>query len=336
MQLPHDIERIVTHNDFDGIVSAALLSKALGCDSFLFTGPGAVSNSTVTIGIRDAVCDLPYPLECGLWFDHHAGNLDVVKLRGIDPETIPGRFDTKPSCARVILGHLTGLGLALPGFYEETVAETDTIDSFDYRSVEEWRRETPGKLVDMSLKARVGTRSDHFDYLDYLAGRVRDNPLAAIAAEDEVLARIREYRGEEEKMSALLKDGASFLEGDRNGELVVVDLTHHKREPRVQRNLAYILHPGALGAAVLSPVFRGGTKTNDISVSISLSMNMTGREHAKDMGEIMRLLNIGDGHPGAAAGTVHCDSKDAMLRAKKKLLADIWRIWASMDPGKPA
>ncbi len=336
MPLPGDIQRIVTHNDFDGIVSAALCSRALGCESFVFTGPNSVTNSTVTIGPKDAVCDLPYPLECGLWFDHHAGNLDVVKLRGIDPGSIPGRFDTKPSCARVVLDHLEASGVVVPDFYEATVTETDTIDSFDYRSVEEWRMETPGKLVDMSLKARMGTRRDHFDYLDYLTGLVRDKPLDEIAVDGEVAGRIGEYRADEKRMSALLEQGASFLGPDSGGELVIVDLTHHKREPRVMRNLAYILHPGALGAAVLNPVFRGGTKTNDISVSISLSMNMTGREHGKDMGEIMRLLNIGDGHAGAAAGTVHCGSKDEMMRAKKKLLADIWRIWVSMAPGKTA
>ena len=77
----------------------------------------------------------------------------------------------------------------------------------------------------------------------------------------------------------------------------------------------------------MSPLFRGDRKTNDISLSMSLSMNMVGKEHGKDIGEIMRELDIGDGHVGAAAGTVRSESKDQMLRAKKKILADIWKRW---------
>jgi Flp pilus assembly CpaF family ATPase len=43
----------------------------------------------------------------------------------------------------------------------------------------------------------------------------------------------------------------------------------------------------------------------------------------------MRTLNIGDGHPGAAAGTVHCKSKQEMLKKKKELLEQIFTLWSS-------
>ncbi len=62
-------------------------------------------------------------------------------------------------------------------------------------------------------------------------------------------------------------------------------------------------------------------------------MNMTGRDHKKDMGEIMRELDIGDGHTGAAAGTIHCHSKDMMLREKKRALDEIWAMWKAMPAG---
>lgn len=131
-------------------------------------------------------------------------------------------------------------------------------------------------------------------------------------------------------MVEFIERSASFLPQDRDRELVVLDFIPHKRPPRVIRNLAYLVHPRALGVVTLNPLFRGGRKTTDFSVSMSLSMNMTGREHGKDIGEIMRSLNIGDGHIGAAAGTVHCGSKDEMLRAKKRLLDEIWDAWRAM------
>ena len=78
---PSAYEKIVTHNDFDGLVSAALCAWALKVDRIRFAGPLTITKSQMTITEKDVVCDLPYPLECGLWFDHHEGNLQDLELR---------------------------------------------------------------------------------------------------------------------------------------------------------------------------------------------------------------------------------------------------------------
>jgi hypothetical protein len=62
-------------------------------------------------------------------------------------------------------------------------------------------------------------------------------------------------------------------------------------------------------------------------MALSIQGNREG--HRKNIGEIMRVLNIGDGHPGAAAGTIQCASKQDMLKKKKDLLTQILRLWAS-------
>jgi hypothetical protein len=330
--IPGTFERIITHGDFDGLVSAALCSIAFDIERFVFTGPNSITRSEISIDGRDIVCDLPYPLECGLWFDHHPGNREAVKLRGIDPSTIPGRFDEKPSCARVVFDYLRKSGMEVPEYFSETVQEADVIDSFDFDSVEAWRAETPGKLVDMSLKVYFPTPRDQAKYHNYLTLLLRDNPLDKILDDDDVAKNLERYREEERRMIEFIEKSVSFLPKDDGKEIIVLDFTHHKRRPRVLKNLAYLVHPGALGVLTLNPLFRGGRKTTDFSVSMSLSMNMTGRDHGKDIGEIMRSLDIGDGHIGAAAGIVHCSSKDEMLRSKKRILAEIWKLWMSM-PG---
>ncbi len=326
----YDFKRIVTHNDFDGIVSGAICSLVSGCDHFVFTGPNSIARAEVSVGPSDVVTDLPYPLDCGMWFDHHPGNLDAVKLRGIDPATIPGRFAEKPSCARVVFEYFTEDGFEFPPHIAATVEEADTIDSFDYRNVAEWREETPGKLVDMSIKSDFRDFREQTRFLQHLTGMVRDMLLTDIASDEDIAARIENYRAGEEKMMKLITESVSFLKEDKDRELIVMDFTHHKRRPRVIRNLAYMLYPEALGAMTINSLFRRGTKTNDLSISISLSMNMTGRDHGKDMGEIMRELDIGDGHTGAAAGTIQCHSKDMMLREKKRALDEIWAMWKKM------
>ena len=85
-------DRIITHNDFDGIASAAICLSVYEIDTVFFTGPSQITENRLPIGNGDIVCDLPYPISCGMWFDHHEGNLNDVKLRGIDPQTIPGAF----------------------------------------------------------------------------------------------------------------------------------------------------------------------------------------------------------------------------------------------------
>jgi hypothetical protein len=325
--------RIITHSDFDGIVSAAVCSRLFGCDRFVFTGPNAIARAEISIDTDDIVCDLPFPLQCGLWFDHHPGNLAELKLRNIDPDAIGGRFDAKPSCARVVYEYGRDAGHELPGFYAETVSEADMIDSFDYRSVDEWRRETPGKLVDMSMKVYFPSPRDKTKHLDLLVSLVRDNPLGDVLEDERVATNIERFREEERRMIEFIEKSISFLPQDTRRELIVLDFTALKRQPRVLRNLAYLAHPAALGVLVLNPLFRGGRKTNDFSVSMSLSMNLTGRDHGKDMAEIMRELNIGDGHVGAAAGTVHCGSKDEMVRRKRVLLDEIWELWKSAPAG---
>jgi len=58
---------------------------------------------------------------------------------------------------------------------------------------------------------------------------------------------------------------------------------------------------------------------------------MNRREHTKDIGEIMRSLNIGDGHPGAGAGRIACRSKNEMLKVKEETTARIISIWKGME-----
>ena len=202
-----DYDRIITHGDFDGVVSGAICSFVLGVDTFIFTGPSAITRAEISIGTRDVVCDLPYPLECGLWFDHHPGNCEALALRGIDPAGIPGRLDgTKPSAARVVFEYFSERGANLPARFAETVAEADTIDSFDYRTVDEWLRETPGKLVDMSLKAQFPSPRERTKFLDLLVRLVRDGSLADVLRDAVVAGCVARYRDEEKRMIEFLKN----------------------------------------------------------------------------------------------------------------------------------
>ena len=334
MTLPHHpnlqgYEKIVTHNDFDGIVSASLCSWALKIQKVLFAGPLAINRSQITITEKDVVCDLPYPLQCGLWFDHHEGNLQELTLRKIDVQSIPGRFDLKPSCSRVVFEYFSERE-ELPSYFLKAVEEADIIDSFSYSSIEDWRRETPGKVIDLTLKVRFTSAEDQASYMRNLVQHVRDRSIEEVSRLDFVQRRLRQYQDEEGRMLRIIQDASGFNEEDKKKEVVVIDLTSYQRRPHLIKNLAFLIYPEALGVLeVYNLMDHQGVKSNHLGVSMSLSINGNKKDQSKNIGEIMRTLNIGDGHPGAAAGTVCCQSKQEMLKKKKELLGQMFRLWSS-------
>ena len=320
-------ERIITHDDFDGIVSAAICSHVFGIHEFKFAGPRTITESKIMITEEDIVCDLPYPLTCGLWFDHHQGNMEELKYRGIDPDEIDGCFAFEPSCSRVVYDYFSRTE-KLPPHFQEMVQEADIIDSFAYRSIDEWRKETPGKVIDSTIKLRSAERRERIRSMQRLVHLLRDQELSVVAELPEVQERYHQFRAEEEQMIEQIRQDATFLPEDKNRELINIDLTKHNRQPTIVKNLAYLVYPEASGVIEIKNRFRKEVKTNDLSFSMSLSLNLNEVEHGKDVGEIMRILNIGDGHSGAGAGTIDCSSKDEMLRKKQEILSRIYRIWS--------
>jgi oligoribonuclease NrnB/cAMP/cGMP phosphodiesterase (DHH superfamily) len=321
-------EKIITHNDFDGIVSAVLCAWALGVDRLVFTGPLTITKSQITITEKDVVCDLPYPLQCGLWFDHHEGNREELAYRGIDLQTIPGRFELKPSCSRVVYDYFSERA-GLPSYFLDAVEEADIIDSFSYASIEEWRRETPGRMIDWTLKARFQTNEDHFAYMRNLVQQLRDRPIEEVSNLSFVQKRLKQYREEEGRMVKVIQDSSSFLEQDHQKEIVVIDLTPYQRSPHLIKNLAFLIYPESMAVLETYNLLDRGVKSNHLGVSMSLSIKANQQVTRKNIGEIMRVLNIGDGHPGAAAGTIRCKSKQEMLKMKKEVLTQIFKIWSS-------
>ncbi len=127
----------------------------------------------------------------------------------------------------------------------------------------------------------------------------------------------------------MIKDSSSFLDRDQKREVVIIDLTQYQRRPHLIKNLAFLIHPDALAVLEVYNLMNRGIKSNHLGFSMSLSINANRDSRARNIGEIMRTLNIGDGHPGAAAGTLRCSSKQEMLKKKKEVLGEIFSLWSS-------
>jgi hypothetical protein len=323
-------EKIITHNDFDGLASAAICSFVFQIENIQFAGPNTISSAQISISEQDIVCDLPYPLTCGLWFDHHVGNLEELKYRRIDPATIPGRFEALPSCAHVCFDHFNQ-SQPLPVYLEQLVAEADIIDAFNYSSIEEWRRETPGKIIDAAIRAHLDDVKQKRHLLRQWILLLRAHPIHTVAVTPTVQESYQRYLNEEQEMLKLIEQNAIFLEQDARQEIILLDFTQFNRRPVVIKNLAYLLFPQALAVLELNALFNRGVKTTNFGISMSLSLTLNGVPHQRDIGEILRELNLGDGHAGAAGGTVYCNSKNEMLKQKQHILQEIFRLWQNQD-----
>jgi len=317
--------RVVTHNDLDGVVSAALCAGVHQIDEVVFTGPNTISRKGYTVTKNDVVCDLPYPGECGLWFDHHSGNLEEAKRLGNDPEKLAGKFAPEKSCARVILEFYKD-EFDFPDFYEETVTEVDKVDSFDYKTVEEWRRETPAKVINDSLRSQFKDREEEEDFLRFMISRLGEASMSEVAKDPAVQKRYQIYLRQEKTMISIIETSSYFYPEGKNEEYAIIDLTKYNKQTFVVRNLAQILFPDIRGVFLIQNLFEQGVKTNNFKISGSLTIKNNGFK--KDIGGIMRQLNIGDGHAGAGSGQVYCDSKAEMEKKKKKILEEIYALWA--------
>jgi hypothetical protein len=161
---------------------------------------------------------------------------------------------------------------------------------------------------------------------------LRDHPLEVVAANPEIMKPYEDYKGQEERMLAILQEASYFLPDDQGHEMVVVDLTRYKKRPSVSKNLAFLLYPASQAVVEIRSLYDRGIKTNDLGISISLSPNVDSVTVQKDLGGMMRGLNIGDGHKGAAGGKIRCGSKDEMVRRKGELLGKVLALWQATRP----
>ena len=96
--------RLVTRSDFDGLICAALLKQVEQIDSIQFVHPKDLQDGKCDIGANDVLTNVPYVPGCGLWFDHHATEIERV-VGKID---FRGDCRLAPSAARVVYDYYGG------------------------------------------------------------------------------------------------------------------------------------------------------------------------------------------------------------------------------------
>ena len=88
----------------------------------------------------------------------------------------------------------------------------------------------------------------------------------------------------------MIRDASYFNEEDERKEMVVIDLTSYQRRPHLIKNLAFLVHPEALGVLeVYSLTDHQGVKSNHLGVSMSLSIHGNKKDQSKNIAKSCEL-----------------------------------------------
>jgi oligoribonuclease NrnB/cAMP/cGMP phosphodiesterase (DHH superfamily) len=270
--------RIVTRADFDGIVCAVLLRAALGDDlPLVWAEPGDMQRGLVDVHRGDVVANLPYHVNCDLWFDHHFSNTPA--------EPVAGLFEIAPSAAGLVYRYY---GERIAGDYDELVHQTDRIDSADLTEDEvQFPENYPYVLLSMTISGR---ELQDAPYWNRLVELLRGHPIEAVMADDEVKQRClkvvednRDYRLHLEAHTTI------------DGVVAVTDFRDLPQTPRGNRFLVYSLYPQTVVQAKIRYNDRDRSR-----VIVSVGHSIFNRNCRVNVGQLLAGYG-GGGHRGAGS-----------------------------------
>lgn len=311
--------RLLSRADFDGLVCAVLLRHLGLMDRWDFVHPKDVQDGKVAVTADDILANAPYAPGIGLWFDHHASEIERL---GFDFH-FQGASEPKPSCARVIWDHYGGRR----AFPERFVEMMDAVDRCDSGQLTREEVLAPGGWVLLSFLTdpRTGLGRYH-DYrisnrelMDRMVEWCTTLPVEEILAREDVRERIDRYREQDGHFRSQL-EGCTVV----HERLAVIDL---REEPEIftgNRFLVYSLFPDC---NISMHVLWGRARRN---VVFTLGHSILNRTCNVDVGGLM-LEYGGGGH--RSVGTCQVATADAE-RVKQELVERITFIGRYASSGR--
>ena len=293
--------RLVTRSDFDGLICAALLKQVETIDSIQFVHPKDLQDGKFEVAADDVLTNVPYVSGCGLWFDHHATEIERIVGR------VPFQGDCwlAPSAARVVYDYYGGAA-RFPGI-EEMMREVDKADSAlftpdDILHPEGW------VLLSFLMDARTGLgrfrdyRISNYQLMYDLIDACMTKTIGEILAMSDVQERVVRYFEQDTLFRKMLSDH-SWTEDN----VVVTDLRDVTLIPCGNRFLIYASYLEANTSIWIVNGFQGKNCVFACGHSI---LNKTSRTH---VGSLVRQFG-GGGHEAAGTCQVPHEDAEAVLR----------------------
>lgn len=316
---------IISHTDFDGVISASLLSLATKINFIRFISHNQVWLEQLTGS--EIIADLPCPWKCDLWFDHHESNKKEMIERGIDINDIPGKFQLTDSCADIIYDYYKDK-IEFPEYFKNLVKETNQIDSMKYDSIAQWQKKTPVKMI--AWTTQLLKDEDYKNFLHYLLKLtkhiIKYSPEELIKL-DFFKYRYKAFEEYKEYSLNLVKKVYYFYKKDLNKTMAIVDFTEFKKAPRMDKNFIYIFEPETDAVLLINSEFKNNVKTNNLKFSLGVNFTKSQKLKNINVAKMFEELELGGGHPKAAGGKLKCYSKNERLKMKEFIIQEIINKW---------
>lgn len=229
--------RLVTRSDFDGLICAVLLKQVEAIGSIQFVHPKDLQDGKFEVTAEDILTNVPYVPGCGLWFDHHATEIDRV----IGQEKFSGACRLAPSAARVVYEYYGG-ARRFPGI-EEMMGAVDKADSAQFTS-DEILNPTGWPLLSFIMDARTGLGR----FKDYSISNYQLMHELIDACTHLTIDEILQLPDVQERVVRFFEQDVLFrqmLAGHTrvDGDVIVTDLRGVETIYAGNRFLIYALHP---------------------------------------------------------------------------------------------
>lgn len=292
--------RLVTRADLDGVASAVLLTTVENVEQVVFANPKDIEDRTIEVKPGDAIANLPFHPNAGMWFDHH----EKAEEQPIGMAKVKGKWGASLSSARLIFEYFDSPLLTK---YEDMLRETDRIDSANL-SIEDVLDPKGWVLLSFTLDPYMGLAAFH-SYANIIISAIKSGS---------TIARILEIPEVKGRVGRFLLDADDFKEELKNatrldGNVIVTDAREVDIMPTGNRFLAFALFPEGNVQLVLTK----DHAKDQVRVRIGKSIfRHTCRIH---LGHL--AAEYGGGGLSGAAG-FNLDTKDA----EQKIADIIWRL----------
>ena len=302
--------RLVTRSDFDGLICAVLLKQVETIDSIQFVHPKDLQDGKFEVMDSDVLTNVPYVPGCGLWFDHHATEVERI-VGQID---FRGDCRLAPSAARVVYDYYGGAG-RFPGI-EEMMAEVDKADSAQF-SRDEILHPAGWPLLSFVMDARTGLgryrdyRISNYQLMLALIDACLTMTIGEILELPDVQERIVRYFEQDRLFRKML-----FEHSWTEGNVVVTDLREVELIPCGNRFLVYALYPQTNTSIWIVNGFQGQNCVFACGHSIVYPTSQT------HIGALMRRFG-GGGHEAAGTCQVpHPEAEETLQALVSSMNAD--------------
>ena len=291
--------RLITRADFDGLACGAILLEVGLVDSWKFVHPKDLQDGKIDVNSNDVLTNVPYVEGCGMWFDHHASQIQNAP----DGTEVPGLRKLAPSCAEIVYEYYGGVG-KMPHL-EEMVKAANKIDAADL-TIDEIEDPQGWVLLGFIMDPRTGLgrvnefRKGNWELMEDMLNDCRDFDIDILLMLPDIAERVEFYRKQSELFKGMVKE-YSWTKKD----VVVTDLRGVSPIYTGNRFLLYSIYREQNISIWVVDGFSG-------NCVIAVGHSILNRTSTVDVGAIM-AKHGGGGHTKVGTCQVPPDQVDAIV-----------------------